>query len=85
MNKSAILLGSKPGSVSALSYLINSGWDVKEVVASKEPINWIPKPSLYEMSKQLGIRTVEKQSELISEKVDLVISYMCRSKVNPKK
>jgi len=36
------------------------------------------------MAKQLGIRTVEKQSELISEKVDLVISYMFRSKVKTK-
>ena len=73
MGKEAIILGSKPGSVSALNYLLNAGWDVKEVVASKEHLNWIPKPSLYEMAKKYGIRTVEKQSELVTEKVDLVI------------
>ena len=83
MGKEAIILGSKPGSVSALNYLLNAGWDVKEVVASKEHLNWIPKPSLYEMAKKYGIRTVEKQSELVTEKVDLVISYMFRKRVKP--
>ena len=81
MHKTAILLGSKPGAVAALLLLLKQGWTVKEVVASPEQANWLPRPSLYEVSEKLGIRTVTKQSDLSEYNVDLVISYMCRSLV----
>jgi methionyl-tRNA formyltransferase len=81
MKNSAIIIGSKPGSVAALKHLIKSDWDVKEVVASEEQATWLPEPSLHDVAKKLGIRTVSKQSDLISEQVDLVISYMSRSLV----
>lgn len=82
MNKSAILLGSKPGSVAALMMLVDRGWTVKEVVASPEQASWLPKPSLYDSAKMLGIRTVDDQSHLECEDVDLVISFMFRSLVH---
>lgn len=81
MKKTAILLGSKPASVAALLLLRKHGWDIKEVVAAPEQADWIPRPTLFEVATSLGIRTVEKQADLITEKVDLVISYMCRARV----
>ena len=81
MSKEAILLGSKPASVTALLLLLKQGWTVKEVVASRDQASWLPTPSLYDVANKLGIRTVEKQSQLESTGVDLVISYMCRSLV----
>jgi len=81
MSKEAILLGSKPASVAALLLLVKQGWSVKEVVANPDQASWLPAPSLYDVAKKLGIRTVENQSQLESTKVDLVISYMCRSRV----
>jgi methionyl-tRNA formyltransferase len=81
MSKEAILLGSKPASVVALLLLLKQGWTVKEVVASPSQASWLPNPSLYEVANRLGIRTVEKQAQLESTGVDLVISYMCRSLV----
>lgn len=81
MSKEAILLGSKPASVAALLLLLKQGWVVKEVVASPGQASWLPSPSLYDIANRLGIRTVEKQSQLESTDVDLVISYMCRSLV----
>lgn len=83
MVKKVILLGSKAGSVSALNYLVETGWDVQVVVASQESKNWEPKPTLFERAKHFGIRSVEKQSDITSENVDLVISYMYRSRVKP--
>lgn len=79
--KTAILLGSKPASVVALIYLLERGWSVKEVVASPSQASWLPTPSLYEVATKLGIPTVTKQTDLTSTNVDLVISYMCRSRV----
>lgn len=81
MSKEAILLGSKPASITALLLLLNQGWTVKEVVATPNQASWLPTPSLYDVANKLGIRTVEKQSQLESTEVDLVISYMCRSLV----
>jgi len=81
MSKEAILLGSKPASVTALLLLLKQGWTIKEVVASPGQASWLPTPSLYDVANKLGIRTVEKQSQLESTGVDLVISYMCRSLV----
>ena len=81
MKKEAILLGSKPASVVALLYLIERGWAVKCVVTSPTQAKWIPRPSLYQAAKKLGVQVVEEQSELSNEPVDLVISYMCRARV----
>ena len=81
MSKEAILLGSKPASVTALLLLLKQGWTVKEVVASPDQASWLPTPSLYDVANKLGIRTVQKQSQLESTGADLVISYMCRSLV----
>ena len=84
MNKSAILLGSKPGSVVALLLLLQRGWDVKAVVSSSHQANWLPEPSLYKVAKSLGIQTVETEDDLSSYSVDLVISYMFRRRVQKK-
>jgi len=83
LKKTAILIGSKPASIVALLLLIRNNWEVKEVVASKDQPSWIEGPSLGEVSSSLGIRTVENQDHLISENVDLVISYMSRVKIKP--
>ncbi len=84
MSKTAILLGSKPASVVALLILIKQGWTVKEIVASSDQADWLPKPSLYDVAKKLGIRLVDTQADLQAKDVDLVISYMCRSLVKKK-
>jgi len=81
MSKTAILLGSKPGAVAALLLLVDRGWEVKEVVAAPDQADWLPSPSLYEVARSLGIRTVQQQVDLEASSVDLVISYMCRSLV----
>ena len=81
MKKEAILLGSKPGSVVALLILVKQGWTIKEVVATPDQAPWLPMPSLYNVASRLGIHTVENQSQLESSAVDLVISYMCRSRL----
>lgn len=81
MRKEAIILGSKPASVTALLLLLKRGWKVKEVVTSPIQSAWLPNPSLYDVANRLGIRTVQKQSMLESTGVDLVISYMYRSRV----
>lgn len=83
MNKKAILLGSKPGSVVALLLLIQRGWTVTEVVATPRQAIWLPGPSLFEVASALGIRTVTHQDQLKSKSADLVISYMYRSLVKP--
>jgi methionyl-tRNA formyltransferase len=81
MSKTAIILGSKPASVAAMLILIKRGWEVKEVVASKTQAEWLPNPSLCDVAKKLGISVVEKQSDLATKDVDLVVSYMCRALV----
>lgn len=81
LNKTAILLGSKPGSVVALLLLVQRGWTVTEVVSSPGQAPWLPGPSLYEVASALGIRTVTHQDNLETTSADLVISYMYRSLV----
>jgi methionyl-tRNA formyltransferase len=83
MQRKAILLGSKPGSVVALLLLVQRGWTVTEVVASPSQAAWLPGPSLFEVASALGIRTVSHQDQLESSNADLVISYMYRSLVKP--
>ena len=48
----AILLESKPASVTALLILLQ-GWEVKEVVASPDQTPWLPAPSLYDVANKL--------------------------------
>jgi methionyl-tRNA formyltransferase len=81
VSNSAILLGSKPGSVVALLELLNRGWDVREVVAEELEQPWLPGPSLFETARAHNIRVVPRQEELISRNVDLIISYMFRKRV----
>lgn len=80
---SAILLGSKPGSVVALSVLLTRGWRVPAVVISAAyTYPWIAGPTLRDAADEAGIPVIENQSELIlQEPVDFVISYMHRSRV----
>lgn len=83
MSPSAILLGSKPGAVAALSFLVEDGWDVRAVVRSESEASWLPRPTLHEEAKKLGIPSVSDQADLATVgKVDLVISYMCRVRVS---
>lgn len=85
MSPSAILLGSKPGAVVALHLLLENGWDVKAVVASDSEPTWLPRPTLYDEARRLGIPTLTDQSGLgSSDGVDLVISYMYRVRVSSK-
>jgi len=85
MSPSAIFLGSKPGAVAALRLLFENGWDIRAVVASESEPSWLPEPTLWEEARKLGLLVLSSQSGLDSAKqVDLVISYMCRSKVSAK-
>lgn len=85
MSPSAILLGSKPGAVVALNLLMENGWDVKAIVASDSEPSWLPRPTLRDEARRLGIPAVSDQSSLANaDGVDLVISYMCRVKVSTK-
>ena len=83
MKPSVILLGSKPGSVVALSVMLDLGWDVKHVVVPKNYlIDWIKGPHLEEFALSHGLNVIKSQKELPkNEKVDLVISYMYRDLV----
>ncbi len=88
---SVILMGAKPGSVVALSILLERGWEVKYVVTSRK-FNppWIAGQTLEDWAKAEGIR-VTTQAKLPhndklphNERVDFVISYMYRNLVKPK-
>ena len=82
MNKpSVILMGSKPGAVTALSILAKRQWDIKYVVVSRKyTYPWIEGPTLEALANELGI-TVVTQNELQDTPVDFVISYMFRYRV----
>ena len=81
---SAILMGSKPGSVVALEMMLERGWDVKAVVvAQKDAHPWIAGPTLADRARSSGV-PVTTQAELSrSTSVDFVISYMYRNRVKP--
>jgi len=84
MNKpSVILLGSKPGSVVALSILLQRGWDVRAVVVSpKFSYSWVTAPTLENFATENGIRILTSQDQLLQEEqVDFLISYMFRYRV----
>lgn len=74
---SAILMGSKAGSIVALSIMLRRGWSVRAVVDStKAP--YLDGPTLADYARERGIVVVDKQSELAGRPVDFVISYMFR-------
>jgi methionyl-tRNA formyltransferase len=82
---SAILLGSKPGSVVALSVMLERGWDVRGVVVSpKFSYPWLPGPTPAEFAASRGVRVFTAQDQLPpGEAADFVISYMFRYRVKP--
>ncbi len=81
---SAILMGSKPGSVVALSIMIERGWHVKYVVVSRKISHpWISGPTLEEYASSKGIKVVTQLQLPRREKTDFIVSYMFRYKVKP--
>ena len=81
---SVIFMGSKPGSVVALSILLERGWKVKYVVtAPKFTHPWIAGPTLEDLGKAKGIEVITQDEIPRNEKVDFVISYMFRNLVKP--
>jgi methionyl-tRNA formyltransferase len=81
---SVILMGSKPGSVVALSILLERGWDVLFVVPPKATdLTWMAGPTLRWSALAHGI-PVLSQTELPTHlSPDFVISYMFRNRVKP--
>lgn len=77
---SAIFMGSKPGSVVALSILLDRGWDVKFVVTSpKYEYAWLPSDTLSKVAKKHGLQVITSQKQIPNVlSVDFVISYMFR-------
>jgi methionyl-tRNA formyltransferase len=81
---SAILMGSKPGSVVALSVMLERGWEVRCVVTSRRNLHaWIGGPTLHEFAAANGIRTFSQSEIPRGEMADFVISYMFRYRVRP--
>lgn len=82
MTPSCILLGSKPGSVVALSVLLERGWDVRHVVVGSSVAHpWVAGRTLEEAATAAGIGVVPQSGLPAGEAVDFVISYMYRYKV----
>lgn len=78
---SVILMGSKPGSVVALSVMLQRGWDVKYVVISRKyTYPWIGGQTLEQFAMGKGLNVVT-QPELLNISVDFVVSYMFRHRV----
>lgn len=82
---SAILLGSKPGAVVALSILLDRGWRVPAVVTSpKSCYPWIAGPTLRDAALHRNIPALSNQSQLAQIPApDFLISYMFRYRVKP--
>jgi methionyl-tRNA formyltransferase len=80
---SVIFLGSKPGSVVALSLMLRRGWDVRAVVVSpKFNYAWLSGPTLESFAREQGLKVLTSQDQLPpDEHVDFVISYMFRYRV----
>jgi methionyl-tRNA formyltransferase len=75
----AILLGSKPGSVVALSFLLKRGWEIKYVVISKSISHpWINGQTLAQLAEANNIKVISQAEIPRDEPVDFVISYMYR-------
>jgi methionyl-tRNA formyltransferase len=84
MKPSVILMGSKPGSVVALSVLLERGWDVKYVVISKKHnYAWIGGKTIQDVANENGLKVVTQTELPKNEKADFVISYMYRYLVKP--
>jgi methionyl-tRNA formyltransferase len=79
---SVILMGSKPGSVVALSIMLQRGWDVRAVVVSRKIVHpWVGGETLEQAAIRHGL-PVMTQPELPRDMpVDFVISYMFRYRV----
>lgn len=81
---SVILMGSKPGSVVALSLLVERGWNVLAVVPSKvTDRGWIAGPTLQEFAMARGIPVLTQADLPTQPAPDFVISYMFRNRVKP--
>jgi methionyl-tRNA formyltransferase len=79
---SVVFMGSKPGSVVALSILLKQGWDVKYVVVSKKIKHpWIGGQTLEQFAKSNALNVVTQSELPRKEKVDFVLSYMFRYRV----
>ncbi|HXN00275.1 MAG TPA: formyltransferase family protein [Candidatus Dormibacteraeota bacterium] len=78
---SAILLGSKPGSVVALALMLRRGWSVSAVVASPHDRVDPKAGGLADHARRHGIAVAPTQEDLPPTPVDFVISYMFRSLV----
>jgi methionyl-tRNA formyltransferase len=79
---SVIFLGAKPGSVVALSVMLERGWYVRQVVASRKfDYPWLQHPTLREFALDRGLSVAETQQELQCGEVDFVISYSFRYRV----
>lgn len=75
----AILMGSKPGAVVALSLLLDRGWDVRHVVVSKTISHpWIGSQTLADLARERGIPVITQSEIPRHQAVDFVISYMYR-------
>lgn len=82
MKPSVILMGSKPGSVVALSILLKRDWNVKYVVVSgNHP--WVAGQTLGDLAAAHNIKVVTQKELPTSEVADFVISYMYRNLVKP--
>lgn len=81
---SAVLMGSKPGSVVALSILIEREWQIKYVIAPNEPSHpWIAGQTLRELAEACNIKAVTEDQLPGNQTVDFVISYMARTRIKP--
>ena len=80
MNRpSVILMGSKPGSVVALSTMLERGWEVRAVVVSRSRTHpWVQGPTLEEFAVEKGLPVYTQKELPRDEQVDFVISYMFR-------
>ncbi len=84
MKPSVILMGSKPGSVVALSILLERGWQVEFVVVSNKKFHpWIDGQTLEELALAHNIKVITQKDLPVDIKVDFVISYMYRHLVKP--
>lgn len=80
----AILMGSKPASVVALSILLKKGWGVKYVVISKgSSPRWLSGKKVEDLAKEHQIPVVTQDKLPRDKEVDFVISYMYRNLVKP--
>lgn len=84
MKPTAILMGSKPGSIVALRLMLERGWNVPYVVTTPDvKHDWIQGPSLTEEAQRRGMPVLLQEDIPESTQVDFVISYMFRKLVRP--